>query len=424
MSEKIIMRHIGSMTDSLDFDLLSDAALNDPWKFLTPIREKDPIFWSEIQHAWMVTRHADVKSGYADRRLSVARMRFFIDRLTTQVEGGLPTVEKYVPLIVNFIDPPDLNRIRMLMFQAFKPTNVESMRPAARMIIQQLLDQAGQKSEIEFMSEIATELPIRMLMKVLGVPEEFKPEFLALVSANGESLGSSNPAPQTMKRLEEALKTAFGIFSELIAVRKKTPQPDFLSALVQARDNNSRLSHDELLVACFTIMAAGVETTGGAMGVFLHTIAGHPHLQQFIRENPGQIRNLIEELNRYPSEVKGMLRIAVEDFHWDGRQIREGDMVYLMHVSANTDPVVFDRPFVIDPTRNSQKSLGWGFGFHACIGQLLAKMELDEFFKACFERFDVQIIQPELAYSKGFALTVYKELRARFVERGGANRAA
>jgi pimeloyl-[acyl-carrier protein] synthase len=418
------MRYVSSTTDSLDFDLLSEAALSDPWKFLVPIREKDPIFWSDIQHAWMVTRHADVKVGYADRRLSVARMRFFIDRLTTQVDGGLPTVEKYVPLIVNFIDPPDLNRIRMLMFQAFKPTNVESMRPAARLIIQQLLDQAGQKGEIEFMSEIATELPIRMLMKVLGVPEKFKPEFLALVSANGESLGSSNPVPQTMKRLEEALKTAFGIFSELIAVRERTPQPDFLSALVHARDNNSRLSHDELLVACFTIMAAGVETTAGAMGVFLRTVAERAHLQQFIRENPGPIRNFIEELNRYPSEVKGMLRVAVEDFDWGGRHIREGDMVYLMHASANTDPAVFDRPFEIDPTRNTQQSLGWGFGFHACIGQLLAKMELDEFFKACFERFDVQIIQPEFTYSKGFALTVYKELRTRLVPRSDAIRAA
>jgi cytochrome P450 len=418
------MKCESDMAPSMDFNLLSAAALRNPWEFLTAIREADPIFWSDIQNAWIVTRHADVKAGYADRRLSVARMRFFVDRLTVQVEGGLPIVEKYVPLIVNFIDPPDLNRIRMLMFQAFRPSNVEAVRPAARAIVDELVAEACRKGEVEFMSEIATELPIRMLMKVLGVPDKYKPQFLALVSANGESLGSSNPLPETMKRLEEALKTAFGIFSELIAERERTPQADFLSALIDARDNDNRLSQDELLVACFTIMAAGVETTAGAMGVFLRTIVSHEYLQQFIRDNPEKTRNLIDELNRYPSEVKGMLRIAAQDFEWHGRPIKEGEMVYLMHASANTDPRVFDRPLQIDPSRNTQQSFGWGFGFHACIGQVLAKMELDEFFKVCFERCNIEIVQPELTYSKGFALTVYKELHTRFTSRSNSGAVA
>jgi cytochrome P450 len=409
----------------LDFDLLSKDGLANPWGLLRPIREQEPVFWSDIQNAWLITRHEDIKLAYKDKRFSVARMRFFVDRLTEQVEGGLPLVEKYVPLIVNFIDPPALNRVRMLMFQAFQPKNVENMRAAIRTVVADMLDKAQALGTFDFMKEIAVEIPIRMLMKVLGVPEVHRPEFLELVSANGEALGSSQPTPQTMRRFEEALKRSFKVFSALVAEREKEAKPDFLSVLVHARDNDDRLSHDELLVACFTIMAAGVETTAGALGVFLRTIAQHDHLSTYIREKPAKIRNVIDELNRYPSEVKGMLRVAAEDFDWGGKRIREGDMVYLMHAAGNTDPTVFTNPFEIDPERNTQQSFGWGTGFHSCIGQLLAKAELDEFLAECFTRFKVEVLQDDIEFSRSFALTVYKRLQVRFTplaaaEAGGA----
>jgi cytochrome P450 PksS len=401
----------------LDYDMLAPQALHDPWKFLVPIQKHDPVFWSDIQKAWIITRHADVAAGYLDRRLSVARAPLFLKPLAEKAPGGLPMVSRYIPLNVNFIDPPDHNRVRTFLFQAFHRKNVEAMRETAREIVRELLDKAERRREFDFMTEIAMELPMQLMLRILGVPEKHRVVVAELAKVNGESLGSPQPTVENFMRLERAMERGFAVFSEIIHEREKEPQKDFITALVQARDNEDRLSHDEVIQSAYSTMAAGIETTGGALGVFLRILAEEEPLRRYMRENPGNIRDVMDELVRYPGEVKGMVRVVIEGFEWHGRKLKEGDVVYLMNIAANTDPSVFERPFERDPMRTNKASTGWGTGYHSCIGHLLAKMEFDEFLLPCFQRFDVEILQDKLDYSRGSALVTYKNLRVRFTPR-------
>ena len=408
---------------SLDFEISSAAALADPWQFLEPLREREPIFWSEIEQAWMVTRHADFKAGHRDvKRLSSDRVSLYL-RDDPTLARICPTVAGSIPRNLSFSDAPYHTRVRGVMNKPFTTPNVERVRDQARVIIADLMDECEAAGELDFVP-IASELPSRLVLEMFGIPLEYKEDMKLMAQALTLALGASHVTEDLMRAFEESTCKVFAIVNELADEVEARPRDDFLTAMVHAQDEGRRMTRRELLDSVYAVMSAGFDTTAAATSVFLRKIAEDPKLTDYVRSHPERIDAVVKELLRYPGLVKAQHRLASTDFEWQGKNIRKGDQVYFWHFAANTDPRVFDRPYEIDVTRDTSQAVSFGHGIHFCIGNLLAKMELAEFMTAAFNRFDVEVTQKTFNHVPGYAIHGYREMATRFTPRAKAARAA
>jgi cytochrome P450 PksS len=179
-----------------------------------------------------------------------------------------------------------------------------------------------------------------------------------------------------------------------------------------------RLDHDEMLAQLHGLVVAGAETTAHSLGTQLVQIARNPALQERLRSHPDCAFALVTELLRYPGTVKCMTRYATEDIELHGQTIRKGDLVWIMNAGANVDASVFPEPFKTDIDRPNQRdSMAFGPGMHYCIGHMLARTELSEFFTRAFRRFDVEILQDKFDMAPSYIFYGYRQVQVRFTPR-------
>lgn len=408
-------------TNSLDFNFGSQEHLAAPWRALRKIAEVDPVFWSAGLNAWVITRHADIKAAYADARFRAARMDFFLRMVPGDAEKQFPVLVKYHRLSVALMDPPEHIRVRSLMMKAFMPKKVEALRPMIAEVIEETLARCEAAGEFDFIKVVSEKLPTRVIQAMLGVPAELTDEFFDLVSTILRAMGSLQPTEQLMADADRAVIRFNEIFTELIAERREAPTNDLLSALVDARDAGDRLSEDELLAACQAIIEAGSETTAHMLAVGVKEIAGREDLRRMVEESVETTKPVIDELLRFPGIVMGMTRIIEDPFEFRGRELKRGDVVFIMNVAGNVDPAVFENPETIDPSRNGQASLAFGPGLHHCIGLFLAKAELVNFLHQAFSRYDIALTGPEPSFVVSAIFRTYERLDVRFTPKLAAS---
>lgn len=399
--------------DMLDIPFGTQAYFSAPWRSLRRIAEVEPLFWSDALNGWIVTRHADVKAAYADRRLSAARMDLYLRALPGDPKARFAELVKYHSLSIAFMDQPGHLRVRTLMMKAFGRKQVEGLRPMIAAIIEDILDQAEETREFDFIKLVSANLPTRVIQGMLGVPRAMTGEFFALAATIIRAMGSAQPSEEMMAEANAAVIRLNTIFATLIEARRNAPTDDLLSLLVHARDADDRLNEDELLAACHTIIEAGAETTAHMLAVTANYVATRPDLRALVERDIDGALSVVDELLRFPGLVMGMTRIVREPFEWHGKQLEAEQIVFMMNCSGNVDPAVFDNPEIIDPSRNNQASLSFGPGLHHCIGHFLARSELSEFLHAAFTRFDIEVLQPEIRFINSYVFRGYEELQVR-----------
>lgn len=398
-----------------DVDLGSQAYLAAPWRVLRRIAEADPLFWSDHLNGWIVARHADVKSAYADRRLSAARLDMYLRHLPGDPAQRFANLVKYHNLNIAFMDEPGHMRIRSLIMKAFGRSQIEMLSPMITKIIDAILDQAQAAGEFDFIEMVSAKLPTRVIQGMLGVPPGMTGEFFQLARDVIRAMGSARPTEDLMAGADAAIVRLNEVFGGLIEERRQASTADVLSALVHARDAGDRLSEDELLAACHTIIEAGGETTSHMLAVALKEIADRPALRSLVESGVDGALRVTDELLRHPGLVVGMTRIVREPFEWHGRSLRSGDIIFMMNTAGNVDPEVFDRPEHIDPQRNTRASLAFGPGLHSCIGHFLARKELSEFLHMAFRRFQIEVTEPAPRFINSYVFRGYERLHVRFV---------
>lgn len=395
-----------------DLDFGSEAFLRDPWTPLRVLQDQAPVFWSDAQRAWIVTRHEDVLTTFRDTRLSASRIVPFLET----VEGGLgddfPLIRQFEEKWISNVDLPIHSRLRRLMANAFSKTIVEGLRPKTQRISREILDGVAGR-DVDFVHAVARELPSRVVTEMFGIPAEQRDQFATWAGAIQQATGAAVLERAMIESYHDTLVEMNVVLRELITQRRIAPQDDLLSQFVQARDANDQLSEDELLGACHATIIAGFETTMHMLTLGLIELAERPWLQQALLSGPAQAAKVVDELLRYIGMAKGMLRIARTDFEWHGQPIRTGDFVYGMNISANRDARVWSDPDTLDPERSNAKSMAFGPGMHFCLGHLLAKMELAEFFTDLFGRFDVTLLSDERPYINSFTFRGLERLPVR-----------
>jgi cytochrome P450 len=196
-------------------------------------------------------------------------------------------------------------------------------------------------------------------------------------------------------------------------LRRKKASNDFLSMLITAQEDGAVLSNEELFSICTVVLIAGQDTTSNTMALGIAALAKDKCATRRLREEPGILADAIMEIQRRVAMSTMMSRVASEDFDWNGHRIAKGDFVLLFQAAANRDPAIFANPDKLDFDRKQSQNLTFAPGVHHCAGFQLAKMVLSEFFPAFLERFDFEVLDPELEFAMPPAFRTVEKLNVQ-----------
>ena len=276
-------------------------------------------------------------------------------------------------------DPPDHTRLRGLVVKAFTARRVEDMRPRIQQIVDETLDRIIPQGKMDLIEDFAFRLPVTIICDMLGIPEEHREVFYTSSRDGGRLLDPVPLTPDEIKQGNAGNAMAAMYFQQMFELRRKNPGDDLITQLVQAEEDGSKLSNEELTANIILLFGAGHETTVNLIGNGLLALHRNPDQLALLKARPELITNAIEEFLRYDSSVQLTGRVALEDIDdLGGKRIPKGESVLCLLGSANHDPAVYpDHPERLDITRPNVRPLSFGGGIHFCLGAQLARIEAE-----------------------------------------------
>jgi cytochrome P450 len=324
--------------------------------------------------AWVVSRFEDVRAALTDPRISADARRF--PMLNPGVQNGQP---HSFPRM----DDPDHARLRRMLTGEFTVKRVAAMRPHIESLVNRFLDEMISKGKpSDLVRDYALPIPSLVISLLLGVPYEDH-EFFQEHSA------TMNRANAPREEKAEASKALFGYLVGLVERKQREPGDDLISRLLAERVATGELSLQDVAMNGMILLFAGHETTANMIGLGVLALLRNPEQAAWIRDtdDPATVANAVEELLRYLSIAQDMiLRVASEDLTIGGQLVRAGDILTINLPAANRDPLFLDQPDTFDIHRNTRGHLAFGYGVHQCLGQSLARLELQIALPALFRR--------------------------------------
>lgn len=394
-----------------DADITSHDTYLDgfPHAAFKRLREKEPVAWiDETDGAgfWAVTKHADVIDVSRDyKRFSAARGIRIEEMAPDEMEARRTLME---------MDPPDHTRLRRLVQPGFTPKVVATYEEAFRRLTKLVLDEVLPMGEFDFVEEIARDLPVRMLCRLVGVPEEDANQLVAW----GDSMISNADPEYTPVIIDKddtddwrllpfrapAAIEVFRYAEELALERRREPRDDIVTTLLTAEPDGEPLTDLEFKNFFTLMMVAGNETTRHTISHGIALLDEHPdQLDWWLEDLGGRSESATEEILRVSGVTMHFRRTATEDTTIRDVPISAGDKVVMWYTSANYDEDVFDEPFTFDMSRAPNPHVTFGTGRHVCLGASLARLEVRVF----FEEF--------LARVAGFEVGEQDRLRSNFI---------
>jgi cytochrome P450 len=271
-------------------------------------------------------------------------------------------------------DGADHRRLRALVSKAFTPRMVNQMRPRIQAIADELLDQIAAQGEADLVETYAFPLPIIVIAELLGIPAADRDKFRTW----SDAVVTPALTPAAQAEFMTHLQAFVAYLRQLFEQRRQTPQPDLISALLQAEEAGDRLSEEELFSMVILLIIAGHETTVSLIGNATLALLQHPEQMAQLRHNPDQMATSVEEFLRYDGPVeRAMSRWATEKVEINGRILQPGDPIIVIIGAANRDPAHFEDPDHLDIERNPTRHLAFGRGSHYCLGAPLARLEAE-----------------------------------------------
>ncbi len=332
--------------------------------------------WND-QKAWLLTKHADFCSVLVDPRFSgeFARPDF---PSVTQARLGIDKAER------SFVgmDNPGHDHYRRMMMKEFTVKRMQALKPQIESITDGLLDAIEAKGQpFDLVAELAVEMPALVMCALFGSPYEDH-TYIAKCASGRHGLSQSP---------EAAARSAADLVAycrKLIDIKEANPADDMMSRVIAEFVVPGQLSRDDFADMCSMILRAGHDTTTNMIGLGTLLFLEHPQQLARLKAEPELIDSAVDELLRYLSPVQfAPRRVALEDAEINGVAISKGDGIFAVNAAANRDEAEFPNPDEFDISRDASNHLAFGYGIHRCLGQGLARIELQVVFPKLFARF-------------------------------------
>ncbi|MFE5210540.1 cytochrome P450 [Streptomyces sp. NPDC056600] len=323
------------------------------------------------REVWVVTGHAETRGLLVDPRLSSDRSRPDFPVLVPRMAAARLTA------LVG-MDPPEHDVQRRMLIGSFTVRRVNGLRPSIRRIVDERIDAVLAKSgsgPVDLVQEFALPVPSTVICELLGVPYEdhefFEEQTRRMLLATG-----------TADQAAAASAALVGYFDQLTEEKLsgsegRTTKGGLLDELAEDRVRTGELSRADASAIAMFLLVAGHETTANMIGLSILTLLEHPAELARLREDPSLLPGAVEELLRFLSVADELQRVAAADIEVGGVVIREGEGVYLPNAAANRSAEVFPDPDALDVGRDARRHLAFGYGVHQCIGQNLARAEVE-----------------------------------------------
>ncbi len=393
-----------SALTALDEKLVSDEFLDDPYPLLRQLRQEEPVYWSESIGGWILTRYDDIVPTFRDvaHFSNYGRFAKAVEYLPTEARKKLEPFEShYRQKSMLQSDPPDHTRLRALIVKVFNANSIEEMRPKIKKIVNDVIDAVEPHGQMDVIRDLAFPLPFSVLGKIMGLPNTDQDNVKLWADEILLFQGVNRPPVAILERSQTALLAMRSYLTDLVNEKRRKPGEDLISELVKVEAEGTRLTEQELVYTCITMLGAGHETTTSLIGNGLFTLLSHPEEWRKLREKPSLLNSAIEEMLRYESPVARQPRVIKEDIELGGKKMLGGQVAFQMLNAANRDPDYFPDPDRFDIERRNNKHVAFGMGIHFCVGAGLARIEGQEVFKAIMERLpDIRLVSDKPVWDR------------------------
>ena len=333
------------------------------------LEAREDSWYVHTNYGLAVLRYDEVSALLKDRRLKQGSAAWPAHHGVTG-----PFADWWSQALLN-LEGDDHARLRRLLNPAFAPKAISELAPRFQELGNELIDDFAGAGRCEFMSQFAEPYAARVIAILLGIPESEWRKIAEWGTDLGLSL--SIAIKEELPRIEAALEGLYGFADELIADRRREPKDDFVTRLVQAEQDEDRLSHEELRVSLVLLIFGGMDTTRNQLGLAMQSFLDRPDQWRLLAEQPDLKEAAVEEVMRLNPTVTWVTREATEDFTFQGLEIQAGTTIHLFSQSAGSDPRVFVEPG-FDMTAERPRHFGFGGGRHHCIGHFVARMDMSE----------------------------------------------
>jgi cholest-4-en-3-one 26-monooxygenase len=354
-----------------------------PHEMFEVLRREAPVWFhpgtDEVEGFWCIVKYADLVElsrdpGHASSELGGITLH---DASDEDLE-----LQRQMMLMM---DPPKHTKLRKLVNKGFTPRMIGQLEEHIRDVARSIVDGVAKRGECDFVVDVAAELPLQVIVEMMGVPDEDRHK---IFDWSNRLIGSEDPEYNVSR--DEAIGAATEMFmysTELAAAKREKPGDDIISTLLQAEVEGNRLTDTEFNLFFQLLSVAGNETTRNLISNGMHFLFEHPDQRKKLAADRSLLPGAIDEMLRYASPVMYMRRTAPETFELRGQTIRAGDKIALWYISANRDEDVFEDPHRFDITRSPNEYVAFGGGGpHFCLGANLAKLEIRVMFEELLDR--------------------------------------
>ena len=343
-----------------------------PYDVFRRMREQAPIARTDIGVTLALrNRHFELITSDATRQIETE----------TKIMQGITDgpIYDFTRLAMLFANGETHMRRRLPVARTFAFKLMQAMRPRIREIAEDLITSKIGIGPVDFVTEIASQFPARIIAEVLGIPDDDIPTFLNWIQDTASALGMIDPGQK--EQIETSLTAFYEYVSDLLDQRRKDPRDDFVTEYVRKTSEAGNLEEDEIRTQLLGLILAGSDTTRGSICMILSELLQHPdQWADLIADPDGLKRAAVEEGMRFQPVVSGIPRIAMRDIEIDGYIVPQGAVIAISIISALRDPDIFADPdrFNIHRTDQQRWHFGFGAGAHRCVGEALARAEMEE----------------------------------------------
>lgn len=403
----------------IDFNPSSRVFAQDPYAVYGQLRQLDEPFWYPDMEILLLSRYEVVDRVARDPHMVRGVDSFMSEE--AQLAGqrarnwhDMPNHERFIQFSMLEIDGEDHRRLRGLVLREFSKTLIEKQREMIQDHVDHLLDSLLEQGDIDFVNDFAVKVPGYVIGQVLGVPAE---DAVQLRTWSEEIVQFFDVGrTESDKAVAEAAVTAFYEYLlPQIRDRQKQPRDDLLTVLVQAHADG-QLSETELVSTTMLILAGGHGSTIDVLGNGMNALFSFPDEMQRLRRSPDLVQTAVHEMFRYDSPLPFFHRFADREVEVMGCAYPIGTKFGLLYGSANRDPDYYPDADRFDIGRTPNRHLGFGRGAHLCLGNNLARLDMEIIFTTLFRRTRaIERIIDEPLYRTGLSARGLEALQVRLV---------